>query len=463
VPEAAKRVGQGGADVLVRVNRPWRLAVRDLEAAVGQDVRGLVLPKVDSAEHLLALAEITASVEEERGLPVGHTVFFARIEGPKGLLNAAEICAAHPRVVAVGLGSSDYTIVTGMEAGGPGNAIASFVVVNAARAAGVVPIGLTGAVVGFADLDAFRRSAEESRALGLRGAPCVHPSQVPVLNEFSASPTRSSSTRGAPSPAPWWGSDTSRSHSEPRMRSRGSPRARGTTSTSASSPRGSPSVSSFGPLLVGLVLGAGAAPSAASTTRVMLIAAGIAALATACAAVADRGRSSVGFRAKARRGSVRAIVSTRGVPAGIFASIAVLSAADVFTAYLPVIGESRDIGPRAIGGLLALRAVASIAARVGIGGFVQRVGRRRLISIGATAAAIALMAMTVTDDVWALAALCVVMGFGLSFGQPLSMTLVVQLVPEHARSTALAVRLTGNRIGQVATPAAAGLLPEARA
>ncbi len=187
MPEAAKRVGQGGADVLVRVNRPWRLAVRDLEAAVGQDVRGLVLPKVDSAEHLLALAEITASVEEERGLPVGHTVFFARIEGPKGLLNAAEICAAHPRVVAVGLGSSDYTIVTGMEAGGPGNAIASFVVVNAARAAGVVPIGLTGAVVGFADLDAFRRSAEESRALGLRGAPCVHPSQVPVLNEIFSS------------------------------------------------------------------------------------------------------------------------------------------------------------------------------------------------------------------------------------------------------------------------------------
>jgi MFS family permease len=66
--------------------------------------------------------------------------------------------------------------------------------------------------------------------------------------------------------------------------------------------------------------------------------------------------------------------------------------------------------------------------------------------------------MTVTHDVWVLAALCVVAGFGLGFGQPLSMTLVVQLVPEHARSTALAVRLTGNRIGQVATPAAAGVV-----
>ena len=82
VPEAAATVSQGGADVLVRVNRPWRLAVRDLEASIGPDVRGLVLPKVDSAEHVLALAEIAASVEAERGLEAGHTVFFPRIEGP---------------------------------------------------------------------------------------------------------------------------------------------------------------------------------------------------------------------------------------------------------------------------------------------------------------------------------------------------------------------------------------------
>jgi citrate lyase subunit beta/citryl-CoA lyase len=92
-------------------------------------------------------------------------------------------------VVAVGLGSSDYTIATGMEAGGAGNAMASFVVVNAARAAGIVPIGLVSSIVDFSDLDAFRRVAEESRALGLRGAPCVHPSQVPILNEvFSPTP-----------------------------------------------------------------------------------------------------------------------------------------------------------------------------------------------------------------------------------------------------------------------------------
>src|SRR5712691_7343148 len=86
VSAAAETVSQEGADVLVRINRPWRVAVRDIEAAIGPHVRGLVLPKVDSAEHVLALAEVVTSVEHERELPNGHTVFFPRVENPKGLL-----------------------------------------------------------------------------------------------------------------------------------------------------------------------------------------------------------------------------------------------------------------------------------------------------------------------------------------------------------------------------------------
>jgi hypothetical protein len=57
-----------------------------------------------------------------------------------------------------------------------------------------------------------------------------------------------------------------------------------------------------------------------------------------------------------------------------------------------------------------------------------------------------------------LGALTLVIGAGLGYGQPLSMTLVVQRVPAHARATALAVRLTGNRLGQVAAPATAGVV-----
>jgi hypothetical protein len=38
------------------------------------------------------------------------------------------------------------------------------------------------------------------------------------------------------------------------------------------------------------------------------------------------------------------------------------------------------------------------------------------------------------------------------------MTMVVQRVPRQWAATALAVRLTGNRLGQVAAPALAGIL-----
>jgi MFS family permease len=50
------------------------------------------------------------------------------------------------------------------------------------------------------------------------------------------------------------------------------------------------------------------------------------------------------------------------------------------------------------------------------------------------------------------------LGFCLGAGQPLSMTTVVRAAPAGARSTALALRLTGNRLGQVAAPASAGLV-----
>jgi sugar phosphate permease len=52
----------------------------------------------------------------------------------------------------------------------------------------------------------------------------------------------------------------------------------------------------------------------------------------------------------------------------------------------------------------------------------------------------------------------VVAGFFLGIGQPLTMSLIVQAVPDDARGTALAIRLFGNRVDQVATPAGAGLV-----
>ena len=55
--EAAEIVSRGGADVLVRINRPLRLAIPDIEASVSSRVHALALPKVESANHLRLLCD----------------------------------------------------------------------------------------------------------------------------------------------------------------------------------------------------------------------------------------------------------------------------------------------------------------------------------------------------------------------------------------------------------------------
>jgi len=213
-----------------------------------------------------------------------------------------------------------------------------------------------------------------------------------------------------------------------------------------------------GPLLGGALLQNGTR-LLPSTSEALFVAAGISALATAVAALAERDRS-VADDDRTERADPRLlpILRTRGVPTAIFASVAVLSATDIFTAYLPVLGEQRHIAPFAVGAILALRAGASLVSRIGIAQLVRRFGRHRLISVAAVGAAAGLAGFTTTGNIAVFALFAVVVGAGLGFAQPLSMTMVVQLVPQPLRASALALRLTGNRIGQVAAPAAAGLI-----
>ena len=216
----------------------------------------------------------------------------------------------------------------------------------------------------------------------------------------------------------------------------------------------------IGPALGGLVLSADTAGSlAGATTRAFLVAAGLSTLALpACWGTSTAGERGGRPRPDGQPMSARDIVRAPGVPAGMFASVAILAAVDIVTAYLPVIGERLGIGPAVVGALLSLRAVASILSRLLIPWMVRALGRVRLIAVSAAGSALAMAALPVPDGAVGLAAVLVVAGFFLGIGQPLTMSLIVQAVPDDSRGTALAIRLTGNRVGQVATPAAAGLV-----
>jgi citrate lyase subunit beta/citryl-CoA lyase len=183
VAAAAEKVGRAGADVLVRINRPWRLALKDLEASVCPEVDGFALPKLESGDHLRMIAEVVIELEHERGMAVGATKFMAMVETPSAFLRMEEIARADARVVALAVGSEDLASAAGMEPDADALYYPKMHSVLVARAAGVLPLGFVGTVADFKDVDAFREMVRRSRRLGFEGASAVHPNQVKVLNE----------------------------------------------------------------------------------------------------------------------------------------------------------------------------------------------------------------------------------------------------------------------------------------
>src|SRR5882762_3654644 len=91
VQEAAKIVSRGGADVVVRINRPMRMTVRDLEAVIGPGVQAIALPKAESAQHVQLVAEIIDELEVERGIVLGTTKMLAMVETASAFFRIHEI------------------------------------------------------------------------------------------------------------------------------------------------------------------------------------------------------------------------------------------------------------------------------------------------------------------------------------------------------------------------------------
>jgi citrate lyase subunit beta / citryl-CoA lyase len=179
----AENVARGGADVIVRINRPWRQAMLDLEAAIHPRVKALAVTKVDSADHIRLVSEVVSELEAERGMVVGSTKFTAMIETADAWFRMPEIAKADTRIVALTLGGEDFALSVGMLPTAEGLFMPKQQLAIAARAAGILPLGFIGTVADYKDLDAFRETVRRSRRLGFRGASVIHPAQIPILNE----------------------------------------------------------------------------------------------------------------------------------------------------------------------------------------------------------------------------------------------------------------------------------------
>jgi len=183
VEKNAARVRRGGADVVVRINQPLSLAVRDLEHSICPDVDGIAITKTDSASHVRLLDQLVTELEEKRGMKAGHTRFLAMIETADAFTRIDEIPRASPRTVGMLIGGEDFALDLNAQPDEDVLLAPKARMIIAARAAGVMPLGFIGTVADFSDWDKFRVMVRRARRFGFDGAGCIHPGQVKIVNE----------------------------------------------------------------------------------------------------------------------------------------------------------------------------------------------------------------------------------------------------------------------------------------
>ena len=196
VPAAAARVRRGGADVVVRINSPFEITVKDLEHAVGADVDGIAITKAQNADHVKRVDDFISNLEAKRGLKHGHTRLIAMIETPAAFFQMAAIALASPRLAAMNIGGEDFALENGMEPTEETLLMPKQQMIFAARSGGLMPLGFIASVAAFGDWEAFGRMVRRSRQFGFMGAGCIHPGQVPIVNrEYSPSPEEAAYAR----------------------------------------------------------------------------------------------------------------------------------------------------------------------------------------------------------------------------------------------------------------------------
>jgi citrate lyase subunit beta/citryl-CoA lyase len=202
-PEARKNIvaalNEGGFEGKVRTVRvndwttQWTYAdVVEVVEGAGANLDAIMLPKVQTAEQVVALDLLLTQIEKASGLEVGRLGIEAQIENALGLVNVDAIAAASPRVETVIFGPADFmasinmkSLVVGEQPQGydVGDAYHYILmrILMAARAYGKQAID--GPYLQIRDVDGFRRVAGRSAALGFDGKWVLHPGQLDAANE----------------------------------------------------------------------------------------------------------------------------------------------------------------------------------------------------------------------------------------------------------------------------------------
>lgn len=186
--ETAKDLDWGSKVLAFRPNpvgsKWFERDMREVVVALGARLQAVVIPKMESGDDVVRVDRLLGELEEEAGCDPGTIALEALIESPRAVLDLETIATASMRLEALIFGVADYAALVGARLGE--DVFTDFMyakqrLVTVARASGLAPIDCV--TFQYADLELTRRDAERAARMGFEGKWCVHPGQVPVVNE----------------------------------------------------------------------------------------------------------------------------------------------------------------------------------------------------------------------------------------------------------------------------------------
>jgi citrate lyase subunit beta / citryl-CoA lyase len=181
VRNALRQIGFNGAERMVRINQ-GDPGLADLDFVIPHNVNLILLPKCESAEQVINVESKIQKILSKN--KIANPVYIMPIiESALGVENSLAIAKSSEKVVALAIGLEDYTADLGVPRTAEGNEsfYARTRIIVAAKAAGIQPIDSVFSDV--ADMEALKQNVLKSKALGFEGMGCIHPRQVPVINE----------------------------------------------------------------------------------------------------------------------------------------------------------------------------------------------------------------------------------------------------------------------------------------
>ncbi|MCU0472207.1 MAG: aldolase/citrate lyase family protein [Bacteroidales bacterium] len=181
VRNALRQIDFHGAERMVRINQ-GETGIEDLHHVIPHNVNLILIPKCENRNQVII---VDKKIEEIcKKLKINKTVFLMPIiESALGVENSFEIARASENIVAMAMGLEDFTADLGVPrtTEGKESLYARTRLIIAAKAASIQPIDSVFSDVG--DMETLRQNVLESKALGFEGMGCIHPRQVPVINQ----------------------------------------------------------------------------------------------------------------------------------------------------------------------------------------------------------------------------------------------------------------------------------------